>query len=83
MKLQLVAAIFCVMTLSLVSCYSYDQSGNMPGGTEVGTAAGPGDTSHTLSSAEGDAMGRRFDQKGEDTRLIYTHADTNTTNLPY
>lgn len=78
------AAILTISASQLTSCTGYEP-GAMQGGTEAGTAPGPGDTLHSPSSAAADGMGRPIAGGKHDfePRQIYTQADSAVTNRPY
>ena len=77
-------ALVAIATLQLTSCTGYEP-GAMQGGTEAGTAPGPGDTLHSPSSAAADGMGRPIagGQQNIEPRQIYTRADSAMTSRPY
>jgi hypothetical protein len=78
------SAIFAVAASQLTSCTGYEP-GAMQGGTEAGTAPGPGDTLHSPSSAAADGMGRPIagGQQNIEPRQIYTRSDSAMTSRPY
>ena len=84
MKYGLVAVAVFSVAVAFNACTTY-VPGEMKGGTEVGTMAGPGDSNRSLGSDKADGMGKPIagGLQNVEPRKIYTQSDSSLTNVPY